>query len=205
MKNLSGLPTPLENSLAREIRKSKIKRALLGSIAVAGILSVAAIAPNAVQLLKPIMREYDRQKRYRDKKAFYKLIEKGLVEIEKTKKGSFAKLTDKGKRALEIAEGRNYRVKIPRHWDKKWRVIIFDIPEKRKALRNRMRTTLMQIGFVRLQDSVWVYPYSCEELVILLKADFKIGKDLLYLIDVRIENHRHLKKLVNLPLAHVPL
>ena len=40
----------------------------------------------------------------------------------------------------------------------------------------------MHIGFVRLQDSVWVYPYDCEDLIVLLKADFKIGKDVLYMI-----------------------
>lgn len=40
----------------------------------------------------------------------------------------------------------------------------------------------MEIGFIRLQDSVWIYPYDCEDLLTLLKADLKVGKDLLYMI-----------------------
>ena len=50
------------------------------------------------------------------------------------------------------------------------------------------------IGFLRLKDSVWVYPYDCEDLVTLMKADFKIGKDILYIIAETIENDSWLKK-----------
>ena len=52
----------------------------------------------------------------------------------------------------------------------------------------------MHIGFVRLQDSVWVYPYDCEDLIVLLKADFKIGKDVLYMIVDEMEGDTHLRK-----------
>lgn len=61
-------------------------------------------------------------------------------------------------------------------------MLIFDIPEQKKGLREKIRTTLQRVGFVRLQDSVWIYPYDCEDLITLLKADFKVGKDMLYMI-----------------------
>ena len=51
---------------------------------------------------------------------------------------------------------------------------------------------------MRLQDSVWIYPYPCEDLINLLKADFKVGKDLLYLIVNFIENDKWLKRLFGL-------
>lgn len=40
-----------------------------------------------------------------------------------------------------------------------------------------------------------MYPYDCEDLVTLLKADFKIGKELVYMIVENIEYDRDLKKL----------
>jgi len=49
------------------------------------------------------------------------------------------------------------------------------------------------LGFVRLQDSVWVFPYDCEDFVALLKADLKIGVAVLYLIVEQIENDKHLR------------
>jgi len=41
---------------------------------------------------------------------------------------------------------------------------------------------------VRLQDSVWIYPYNCEEFVVLLKAELGLGRDVLYLIVDRVED-----------------
>ena len=89
---------------------------------------------------------------------------------------------------LRTLELKDYATKKPKRWDGKWRVLIFDIPERRKSVRDKVRLTLTAIGFKRLQNSVWVYPYDCEDLITLLKADFKIGRDLLYLIVDSIEN-----------------
>jgi hypothetical protein len=49
-----------------------------------------------------------------------------------------------------------------------------------------------------MQDSVWIFPYDCEELVALLKADFKVGKDLLYMVVEKIENDHALRLHFNL-------
>ena len=73
-------------------------------------------------------------------------------------------------------------------------MLVFDIPEYRKTLRDKVRRTLISIGFVRLQDSVWIYPYPCDDLIALLKSDFRVGKDLLYVIADSIENDTALKK-----------
>ena len=78
-------------------------------------------------------------------------------------------------------------------------MVIFDIKESRKKTRALLRATLRQIGFIRLQNSVWIYPYDCEDLISLLKADFKIGKDILYMIVEKLENDWHLRKSFNLP------
>jgi len=73
-------------------------------------------------------------------------------------------------------------------------VLIFDIPEKRKGTREKVRRTLISLGFERLQDSVWVFPYDCEDLITLLKVDFKIGKDILYLVVESLEYDLPLRK-----------
>ena len=40
---------------------------------------------------------------------------------------------------------------------------------------------------MRMQDSVWIFPYDCEDLITLLKADFKVGYDLLYMVVDKLE------------------
>lgn len=45
-------------------------------------------------------------------------------------------------------------------WDKKWRLVIFDIPEKQRSLRENFRRKLKELGFGMVQKSVWVSPHD---------------------------------------------
>jgi len=59
-------------------------------------------------------------------------------------------------------------------WDKKWRIVVFDIPEKKKKARDALRWELKKLGFKELQRSVWVYPYECKDAVDFLVEFFEI-------------------------------
>ncbi len=78
-------------------------------------------------------------------------------------------------------------------WDKRWRMVVYDIKENRRGVRVKLQELLRGFGFYKLQNSVWIYPYDCEALMILLKADFKIGTDVLYAVVEKIENDQKLK------------
>ncbi|KKT16273.1 MAG: Transcriptional regulator, PaaX family, partial [Parcubacteria group bacterium GW2011_GWB1_43_6] len=108
-------------------------------------------------------------------------------------KGRYYQLTKEGEKVLRKWELADYSLRRPKKWDGKWRMIIFDIPEKKRGVRKQITMLFNQAGFYRLQDSVWVYPYDCEDVIGLLKTDFGIGKDLLYVIANEIENDRHLR------------
>ena len=102
-------------------------------------------------------------------------------------------MTRNGAKIFKEWEMSAYTIKRPRKWDGKWRVIIFDIPEKKRAARTRVREILTAAGFQRLQDSVWVFPYDCEDVIGLMKTDLNVGKHLLYMIVDQIENDRFLR------------
>ena len=188
----------LEKKVAVRKKRSDIQKAILGTIAGVGLLSVALVAPGALQALKLLgFKSHKRQKEViaRTRKE---LTEHGC--IAKDEKG-FLFLTTKGKSKLRTLEIFLPSLEKPKKWDKKWRILIFDIKEKKKTMRDRIRRTLNHIGFMRLQDSVWIYPYDCEEYVTLLKSELKIGKDLLYLIVEEMENDYVIRKYFNLPLS----
>ncbi|MBI2054240.1 MAG: hypothetical protein HYT36_02820 [Candidatus Staskawiczbacteria bacterium] len=65
-------------------------------------------------------------------------------------------LTEKGKlRALNIRFKRlNYK-KEP--WDKKWRMVAFDIPNTHRKGRDAVRYRLRTAGFYELQESILIY------------------------------------------------
>lgn len=44
-------------------------------------------------------------------------------------------------------------------WDGKWRVVIFDVPENKRKIRNKLRWQLEDWGLGMLQQSAWITPY----------------------------------------------
>lgn len=51
-------------------------------------------------------------------------------------------------------------------WDGLWRLVIFDIPEENKKLRDTFRNKLKSLGFVMFQKSVWVTPFDVTSKVV---------------------------------------
>lgn len=89
-----------------------------------------------------------------------RLREKGLIDFIDNKTLMF-KLTDSGKdKALWIK-----MTGIEEKWDGKWRLIIWDIPEKRKAVRNLLRSKLKELGFQQFQKSVWGTKKNCTKIL----------------------------------------
>lgn len=182
----------------KEKQRIPIEKIILGTILTVGVMGVALMAPNALQMFK--MFGIDKKKYPKDyiNRAIGRLKNKGYIKFEKTPKGTFVRLTKKGKEKLKEYQDKKIALKKPRRWDKKWRVVIFDIRENKRNLRDKIRRELVSIGFVRLQNSVWVFPYECEELLIMLKSNFKLEKEVLYLRVDSIENDRWLTKFFNL-------
>ncbi|MDO8570386.1 MAG: hypothetical protein Q7R97_02275 [Candidatus Daviesbacteria bacterium] len=84
-------------------------------------------------------------------KAISRLKEKGFVETEGNEIELVLKLTDEGKQALFLSG-----ISEEKKWDGKWRIVIFDIPEEKRLIRNMFRRNLKKWEFKPLQKSVWI-------------------------------------------------
>ncbi|MDO8552666.1 MAG: hypothetical protein Q7S01_04025 [bacterium] len=132
--------------------------------------------------------------RHRRKIAIERLIESNFVQ----ERGERLSITHYGNNALGGIALATLKLLKTSAWDRKWRIAIFDIPEKYAPLRNRVRGILKAAGFVQLQQSVWVFPHECEELVRLLKEESRLSQYILYGVLERIEDEDRLKKLFKL-------
>ena len=93
--------------------------------------------------------------------VIYYLKKKGYIHVEKLSGKQGVLLTKKGdERVLRIQRKLGFQ---PKRKDGKWQMIIFDIPEEKKKLRELLRSTLRFFGYEYLQDSVWVCPYDVEK------------------------------------------
>jgi DNA-binding transcriptional regulator PaaX len=149
---------------------------ILRTLATAGVLSVALVAPNAVQLFGLDAGKTHRKELYRRiTQAIWRLEREGYVKSSGIHGKRKVILTTKGKRLIEKIFLKEYVIEEPVFWDGKWRVAIFDVTEKRRRVRSQLRTLLQGAGFYRLQDSVWVHPYQCDEYIQLLRAHLRSG------------------------------
>ena len=181
---------PIEQSAKKRREKQNLQKAVLGAVGVTGMLAVAVMAPNVLQLLKYLPKgKYQLDGRVRS--AATRLREKGLITFETKNGNKYACLTQKGRAEVVLEQEKailkNHTNGKKKKWDGQWRMVIFDIPERRRATRLRLTSALREIGFLRLQNSVWVYPYDCEELITLFKVELKTGKDILYGVVAELE------------------
>lgn len=181
---------------ARKVRRrTNIQHVLLHTIATAGILSLVLLAPNALRVLRMFDGGKVRKQhpKYLFDTAFSKLLAKKLISIESLAGQKNIRLTPLGKEELACMVASSPDTRKHKHWDKRWRIVTYDIKEDRKVLRLRLARFLSAFGFYRLQDSLWVYPYDTEALLILLKAHYKLGSEVLYGVMEQIENDKNIR------------
>lgn len=183
-----------DNSKKRKSRHD-IQKAILTTVEAAGVITLVTLIPNTALILKSFGYDSARRQKETIKRSRERLVRKGLLVY----KDGFLRLTERGEEELREMELKNWKLEKPKKWDGRWRVLIFDIPNRKKGVRDKVRATLMSVGFIKVQHSVWIYPYDCEDLITLMKADFKIGKDILYLIVDSMENDKNFRKIFNLP------
>lgn len=82
--------------------------------------------------------------------ALKRLREQGFIDLDQYNNKLILKLTDKGKEEAILR-----KILKDEKWDGKWRIIIFDIPEKHRKVRNILRSRLRTWGFEPWQKSVW--------------------------------------------------
>jgi phenylacetic acid degradation operon negative regulatory protein len=81
----------------------------------------------------------------------YQLEKRGYLVKSKLRDTEYLRLSAKGSAALSS---------LDRKRDGKWKMIIFDIPEQRREIRDYLRTKLKQLGFKKWQNSIWITPYA---------------------------------------------
>ncbi len=102
-------------------------------------------------------------------KLFYYLKHHGYIETEKKDGLIKIKLTERGKNKLNEIEIWDLKMKKPKKWDRKWRIVIFDIPKEKNKKRDIFRLKLKEFGFYQLQKSVWAFPHECKKEVAILR------------------------------------
>lgn len=106
-------------------------------------------------------------------------------------------LTEKGKAHLKRLDFYELKLSNFRRWDKKWRMILFDIPETRKRSRDALRRKLKELGCCELQKSVFIWPYDCRKEIEFIVDFFKLKSQVVY-AEAVIQNDFNLRRFFKL-------
>ena len=108
-------------------------------------------------------------------------------------------LTNKGKqKALLEGMKRLMMQQDTKKWDRKWRIVFFDISEKNKRIREGVRRRLHFMGLHQLQDSVFISPFPLREEIEILSCMMDIHNCIRVIETDDIGDDIEFKKLFNL-------
>lgn len=128
-------------------------------------------------------------------RAIRNLYRSKLVNIEeKSDETLILTINEKGRE--KILKYKLHEMKIPQmsKWDKKWRMVVFDIPEPKKKVRDIFRFHLKKLDFLEFQKSIFIHPFECKNEIDFLIEFYNIRPHVRFIIAEEIDNQLHLKK-----------
>lgn len=158
-----------------------ILQTVVGMTVISSFLALCAVAPGFPIALKFLLKQLNKKRkkivRPSDlKKSFEKMRQQRLIDIMEENDGEIKIfLQENGVKYAIVNNIDKLRFKKPKSWDKIWRLIIFDIPEKYKYERKFFSSKLKELKFYPLQKSVFVTPYPPYEIVAFLSEFLHIS------------------------------
>lgn len=186
--------------IVRTTSKLPSAKDILRILAGVGTIGAIFVFPGAAPVLGSLFLGQKQYGRWQTKQVISQLGKRKYAEIEYLNDGRVrVKITKAGMTKALTYELENMRLNIPKKWDGKWRVIIFDIPKKYNRVRDLFRMRLKQLGLYKLQESVYVSPYPCFREIEFLRELYGVSFTVEYLLVERLENDQYLRDRFELP------
>lgn len=114
-----------------------------------------------------------------------RMVRKGWLKTRRAGRHSLYTLTPRGQRLL--AEG-GQRIFEPRqhHWEGRWHLVVYSLPERKRKLRDDLRKRLTWLGFGRAAPGSWISAHDRQAEVEELLTDLKVHAYVHYFSDVRL-------------------
>lgn len=185
----------------KEYNRGEITKAILKGLVIGGVTVGAVVAVAALPGIAPVLRLFqgsDYRKRQKFKNGLYRMKKQKLIKMYYIDNEEVIEITEKGKKRLLQYDYDDMEINIPKKWDNMWRIVIFDIPEKRKKARNAINLKLKELGFHPIQKSTFIFPYKCKNEIDFVGEHFFVRKHINYIIAKYIDDGKKIKKFFNL-------
>lgn len=156
----------------RKVRIGPVAQKILLILSTGIALGLSGRPDYYFRVLKLASKEWDKINQKSLRRSVKKLYSSNLVDYKENKDDTVTiLLNENGKRKLLEFSLDKIVIKKQKRWDGHWRIVVFDIPENKKQARDALSFKLKQLGFYKLQKSVYVHPYDCKSEIDFI-ADF---------------------------------
>ena len=181
-----------------------LTKKIMYGLLIGGAFAIAATSPYfGYYLGKKIFSSSSKKSKRVNKRqwnnAFYYMKRKGYLNFAKKNGQIYITLTKEGKKKAGKYSIAELKIEKPKKWDGKWRIVIFDIPDITRLTREALRGKLIEFGFYKLQQSIWVFPYECTKEIKFIRQFFGLDAEHLQLIvSAELEEEEKLRKVFKL-------
>jgi len=170
-------------------------KTLLHILAAAGAIGLIFAFPGAAPAIGNLVVGKNKFGRWQTKSILDQLAYQKYIKIKYNDDNTVTvKITRNGLVRALTYQLDSMKIKKPKRWDRKWRVVIFDIPEKYKRVRELFRMRLKQLELYPLQDSVYIHPFPCFKEIEFLRELYGISMKVEYLLVEKLEDDDYLRE-----------
>lgn len=171
-----------------------ITKVILFSLFAAGAVGAVITLPGLAILGKEFIN-WKKYKKFRLKSTLKRLRDQKMINFSEKPDGSMQfEIIEAGNKRILQYKFEEMEIKIPSKWDGLWRLVMFDIPDKKKQAREALRTKLKILGFHKIQESVFIHPYDCKNEIDFVKEFYNIRPFVKFIVAKEIDDDFKLRK-----------
>lgn len=170
---------------------------ILKVLGISGLIATSILFPTLPLALSPFLKKQQRKwghfNKRRLKAALKRMQKSGIIEESEQEGEIIFKITERGKLKLFKYQLEEITLTKP-GWDRKWRLVAYDIPKGKKNQADTFRLLLKKMQFLQLQKSLWLTPFPCNNEIEFLKSLYSLKDNVTILTIPQLEGEAEYRK-----------
>ena len=150
----------------KKYKKGEIAEIILSVLLATGVVAVAIMAPNALQIFK-YFKPQNAYERARIKRSVALLERRKFIKKKEGGAGGYFTLTAAGKIRAMRRKIETMKIAPQKNWDGKWRIVMFDISEEKRWRDARSIMLSRNWGAFSIKNQYSLFRFHAKQRLIL--------------------------------------
>ena len=182
-----------DTSDLRQYGRGELAKEILLMIAAGVTIPAVLLMPGIPATLRPLVKLLTKRCGGPNTQNFVKslhyLNRKRLVSVAEKDGQQILTVSEDGRKRVLRFNLDRIMIRQPRRWDGYWRLVVFDIPEKKRQGRDALRSKLKELGFCQLQKSCFIHPFECQSEIDFVSELYEVSRHVHYIVAKKILPH----------------